>query len=139
MIAIYSFIVSVVAVVIAIVSIFITRKSAVDSIRASEESFRRTTTLQTEIFILGAYKDYMDMSYSEVSKEQKINAKARFLSAIDLYCKYVINGHLDKKLSDDNLHFYEECIKAFKDEIKENIKDYNNIADYTQRYNISLD
>ncbi len=127
--------------IITLVSIFVAFTSVIVAIVAiyiAVKIFKRTVTLQVETFILSAYKDYMDMLYSEVSKEQKINAKARFLAAIDLYCKYVINGHLDKKLSDDNLHFYEECIKAFKDEIKENIKDYNNIADYIQRYNISL-
>lgn len=59
--------------------------------------------------------------------------------AIDLYCKYVLNGHLDKKLSNDNLYFYEEVIKLFKDTIKANITDYNNIAEYAEKYKISLD
>lgn len=67
-IAICSFIISVVAVLVVIASIFITRKSAVDSIQASEESFRPHPTLQTEIFILDAYKDYMDMIYSEAKE-----------------------------------------------------------------------
>ena len=51
----------------------------------------------------------------------------------------MINGHLDKKLSDDNLHFFEECILAFRDIIKNDIQNYNNIADYVKKYNISLD
>lgn len=125
----------IVTLVVAFISVIV----AIAAIYFAVRIFKRTVTLQVETFILSAYKDYMDMMYSEAKEEHKNNARTRFLMAIDLYCKYVINGHLDKKLSDDNLHFYEECIKAFKDEIKENIKDYNNIADYTQRYNISLD
>ena len=128
--------------IITFVSVFVAFVSVIVAIVAiyiAVRIFKRTVTLQVETFILSAYKDYMDMMYSGANEAHKNNARTRFLMAIDLYCKYVINGHLDKKLSDDNLHFYEECIKAFKDEIKENIKDYNNIADYTQRYNISLD
>ncbi|MCX2717888.1 hypothetical protein OQH61_09095 [Helicobacter sp. MIT 21-1697] len=128
--------------IVTLVSIFVAFTSVIVAIIAiyiAIKIFRRTATLQAETFILSAYKDYMDMMYSEANEEHKNNAKTRFLMAIDLYCKYVINGHLDEKLSDDNLHFYEECIKAFKDEIKENLKDYNNIADYTLKYNISLE
>lgn len=125
--------------IITLVVAFISVIVAIVAICIAVRIFKRTVTLQVETFILNAYKDYMDMMYSGANEAHKNNARTRFLMAIDLYCKYVINGHLDKKLSDDNLHFYEECIKAFKDEIKENIKDYNNIADYTQRYNISLD
>lgn len=125
--------------IITLVVAFISVIVAIVAICIAVRIFKRTVTLQVETFILNAYKDYMDMMYSGANEAHKNNARTRFLMAIDLYCKYVINGHLDKKLSDDNLYFYEECIKAFKDEIKENIKDYNNIADYTQRYNISLD
>lgn len=131
--------ISIITLFISAVGVYITYKSAVKSIEASEKSFRRTTTLQTEIFILSAYKDHMDMIYTDTTEEHKNNAKIRFISAIDLYCKYVVNGHLDKKLSDDNLHFYEECIKTFKDTIKKDKEVYNNIIDYAKKYNISLD
>lgn len=64
-------------------------------------------------------------------------AKIQFLVAVDLYCKYVVNGHLDSKLANDNLNFYKSIILAFKDEIKEN-DGYNNISDYAEKYNIAL-
>lgn len=128
------FLVAIIAIVISVVGAIAT----IFSIRIAFLSFKRTTTLQTEIFILGAYKDYMDMMYSDVGEQQQQNAQTRFLMAIDLYCKYVINGHLDQKLSNDNLHFYEECIIVFKDTIQKDIENYNNIADYAKRYKISL-
>lgn len=113
---------------------------AVWSIYRSRLSFQRTTTLEAEIFILDAYKHYMSIMHNNnTSGEYQEVAKMQFLMAIDLYCKYVINGHLDKKLSDDNLHFFEECILAFRDIIKNDIQNYNNIADYVKKYNISLD
>ncbi len=130
------FIISLIAVFIAAVSAY----AAIKNIRLSRVSFQRTTTLQTEIFILNAYKEYVGTMYDEnTSGEYRQEARTQFLMAIDLYCKYVINGHLDKKLSDDNLHFFEGCILAFKDIIKNDIENYNNIADYAKKYNISLD
>lgn len=48
------------------------------------------------------------------------------------------NRFLDKQLSYDNQHFYKEVIRMFNDEIKANIKEYNNIADYVEKYNIKL-
>lgn len=128
-------ILSVTAICISIITLCI----SANAICVARNIFKRTVTLQTEIFILGAYKDYMDMMYSNANEEQKKNGTTRLLMAIDLYCKYVVNGHLDKKLSDDNLHFYEVCIKAFKDTIKEDKEGYNNIIDYAKKYNISLD
>ncbi len=113
---------------------------ATTSIFVAHNIFKRSSTLQTEIFILNAYKEYVNIaSNSTIHASVKTRATTQFLMAIDLYCKYVLNGHLDKKLSDDNLHFYEEVIKIFGDEIRENIADYNNIADYAKKYKISLD
>ncbi len=113
---------------------------ATTSIVVAHKIFKRSPTLQTEIFILNAYKEYVNIaSNSTIHASVKTRAATQFLMAIDLYCKYVLNGHLDKKLSNDNLHFYEEVIKLFKDTIKANIADYNNIADYAEKYKISLD
>lgn len=113
---------------------------ATTSIVVAHKIFKRSSTLQTEFFILNAYKEYVNVASNDtISIETKTRATTQFLMAIDLYCKYVLNGHLDKKLSNDNLHFYEEVIKLFKDTIKANITDYNNIADYAEKYKISLD
>lgn len=120
--------VAIIAVCISIVSIFVALKI-----------FRRSSTLQTEIFILNAYKEYVNTAFNDnIDGESKDRARTQFLMAIDLYCKYVNNGHLDSKLSDDNLHFYEEVILMFEDEIKANINEYNNIANYAQKYKIHL-
>ena len=125
----FSDIVAIFALIVATISIFVARNI-----------FKRSSTLQTEIFILNAYKEYVNIASNDtISIETKARAKTQFLMAIDLYCKYVLNGHLDKKLSNDNLHFYEEVIKIFGDEIRKNIADYNNIADYAKKYKISLD
>ena len=130
------FLISLIAVFIAAISAY----AAIKNIHLSRISFQRTTTLQTEIFILNAYKEYVGTMYDKnASDEYRQEARTQFLMAIDLYCKYVINGHLDKKLSDDNLHFFLFFILAFRDIIKNDIQNYNNIADYVKKYNISLD
>lgn len=128
-VAVFALIVATISACIAIISIFVAHKI-----------FKRSYTLQTEIFILNAYKEYINVASNDtISIETKARATTQFLMAMDLYCKYVLNGHLDKKLSNDNLHFYEEVIKLFKDTIKANIIDYNNIAEYAEKYKILLD
>lgn len=133
-ISLASLAVSIITLVISLATLCV----AILAIRSATKSFKRTITLQTEMFISGAYESYMKTMLSQ-AEDQKRNAKTRFLMAIDLYCKYVVNKHLDKTLSDDNLRFYEGIILMFKDVIKENIQDYNNIADYAKKYNISLE
>lgn len=109
------------------------------SIIVAQKIFRRSFTLQTEIFMLNAYKEFVNIaSDSTINGESQARAKTQFLMAIDLYCKYVLNGLLDKQLSYDNQHFYKEVIRMFSDEIKANIKEYNNIADYIEKYKIEL-
>lgn len=99
--------------------------------------FKKTSTLQVEMFIHNAYKNYMEIMLN--NEDYKKNAITQFLMAIDLYCKFVINGHLDKKLSDDNLDFFRGVIIIFKDTIKADLENYNNINDYIKKYHISLD
>ncbi|HIV48934.1 hypothetical protein [uncultured Helicobacter sp.] len=129
------FIISLIAVFIAAVSAC----AAIGSIRLSRVSFRKTTTLQVEISILNAYKEYMSIMHNNTSDKYRQNAKIQFLVTLDLYCKYVVKGHLDKELSDDNRDFIKKCILTFKEEIKKDLKGYNNITDYAKKYNISLD
>ncbi|WP_394951452.1 hypothetical protein [uncultured Helicobacter sp.] len=129
------FIISLIAVFIAAVSACV----AIGSIRLSRVSFRKTTTLQVEISILNAYKEYMSIMHNNTSDKYRQNAKIQFLVTLDLYCKYVVKGHLDKELSDDNRDFIKKCILTFKEEIKKDLKGYNNITDYAKKYNISLD
>lgn len=133
---------SVITLIITIAGMFIaffTLRIAIKGVKLAESIFRSTTTIQTETLILNAYKDYMDMMFSDASEEQKTNGTKRFLVVIDLYCRYAIKGYLDNNLFEDNLHFCEECIKTFKDTIKEDKEGYNNIIDYAKKYNISLD
>ena len=92
--------------------------------------FKRSTTLQMEIFILNAYKDYMKYYDKDIQEQELNNLTTQFLMAIDLYCKYILNGHLDNELSSDNANFIKEVIKVFENNIRENLKDYNNINDY---------
>lgn len=98
----------------------------------AKQTFKRNTTLQIEMFMLNTYNELLN----KLNKGE-YNATIQFLVAVDLYCKYVVNGHLDSKLADDNLHFYKSVILAFKDEIKKN-DGYNNIFDYAKKYNIAL-
>lgn len=77
--------------------------------------------------------------HNNTSDKYRQNAKIQFLVTLDLYCKYVVKGHLDKELSDDNRDFIKKCILTFKEEIKKDLKGYNNITDYAKKYNISLD
>ena len=101
------------------------------SIVVAQNSFKRSTTLQMEVFILNTYKNYAKALYDESFQAKELgNLTAQFLMAIDLYCKYILNGHLDDKLSYDNANFIKEVIITFEDIIRENLKDYNNINDY---------
>lgn len=98
----------------------------------ARQTFKRNTTLQIEMYMLDTYNKLVDKL-----NEGDRNAIMQFLVAVDLYCKYVVNGHLDSKLADDNLHFYKSVILAFKNEIKGN-SGYNNILDYAEKYNIVI-
>ncbi|WP_304381859.1 hypothetical protein, partial [uncultured Helicobacter sp.] len=76
------------------------------SIVVAQNSFKRSTTLQMEVFILNTYKNYAKALYDESIQAKELgNLTAQFLMAIDLYCKYILNGHLDDKLSYDNANF----------------------------------
>lgn len=128
--------------IVAIIALFIAVIAAIAtiiSIIVAQRIFRRSFTLQTEIFMLNAYKEFVNIaSDSTIDEWIQTRTKTQFLMAIDLYCKYVLNGLLDKQLSNDNQYFYKEVIKMFNDEIKANIKEYNNIADYVEKYKIEL-
>ena len=99
--------------------------------------FKRTITLRVEIFFLNAYKSYMEVVQKETDKRK--NAKNQFLTAMDLYCKYEINGHLDEELSSNNTEFFKGVIQCFKDDIKKDLKGFDNIDKYIKKYHIPLD
>lgn len=120
-------VISYIALLVAILALCAT----IYSIVVAKNSFKRSTTLQMEIFILNAYKSYMKHLCDESIQQQQLDSlKTQFLMAIDLYCKYILNGHLDNKLSSDNANFIKEVVITFEDTIRENLKDYNNINDY---------
>lgn len=112
--------------------VFVALVVAIGTLIYAKQTFKRNTTFQMEMYMLDTHNNLLDKL-----NEGDSNAKIQFLVAVDLYCKYVVNGHLDSKLADDNLNFYKSIILAFKDEIKEN-NGYNNIFDYAKKYNIVL-
>ena len=79
----------------------------------------------------------MEVVQKETDKRK--NAKNQFLTAIDLYCKYEINGHLDEELSSNNTEFFKGAIQCFKDDIKKDLKGFDNIDKYIKKYHIPLD
>ncbi|RAX54778.1 hypothetical protein [Helicobacter sp. 10-6591] len=115
-----------------ILTILVTIITAAIAVRATISVFRKTTTLEAEIFFLNAYKNYMET-------DKKENAKNQFLTAIDLYCKYEVNGHLDEELSSNNTEFFKGAIQCFKDDIKKDLKGFDNINKYIKKYHIPLD
>lgn len=115
-----------------IVLVFVALAIAICTLVYAKQTFKRNTTLQMEMYMLDTHNNLLDKLNAGDT-----NAKIQFLVAVDLYCKYVVNGHLDSKLADDNLNFYESIILAFKDEIGGN-DGYNNIYDYVKKYNIIL-
>lgn len=112
--------------------VFVALVVAIGTLIYAKRTFKRNTTLQMEMYMLDTHNNLLDRLNAGDS-----NAKIQFLVAVDLYCKYVVNGHLDSKLADDNLNFYKSIILAFRDEIKGN-NGYNNIFDYAKKYNIVL-
>lgn len=119
-----------------ILTILVTIITAAIAVGVTITVFKRTTTLQAEIFFLNAYKNYMET-------DKKENAKDQFLTAIDLYCKYEVNGHLDEELSSNNTEFFKGVIQCFKedikDDIKKDLKGFDNINKYIKKYKIPLD
>lgn len=115
-----------------IILVFVALVVAIGTLIYAKQTFKRNTTLQMEMYMLDTHNNLLD----RLNKGDD-EAKIQFLVAVDLYCKYVVNGHLDSKLANDNLNFYKSIILAFKDEIKEN-DGYNNIFDYAEKYNIAL-
>ena len=65
-----------------ILTILVTIITAAIAVGVTITVFKRTTTLQAEIFFLNAYKSYMEVVQKETDKRK--NAKNQFLTAIDL-------------------------------------------------------
>ena len=120
-----------------ILTILVTIITAAIAVGVIITAFKRATTLRVEIFFLNAYKSYMEVVQKETDKRK--NAKNQFLTAIDLYCKYEINGHLDEELSSNNTEFFKGTIQCFKDDIKKDLKGFDNIDKYIKKYHIPLD
>ena len=120
-----------------IFTILVTIITAAIAVGVIITAFKRITTLRVEIFFLNAYKSYMEVVQKETDKRK--NAKNQFLTAIDLYCKYEINGHLDEELSSNNTEFFKGAIQCFKDDIKKDLKGFDNIDKYIKKYHIPLD
>lgn len=88
--------------------------------------FKKTTTLQLEMYVLDSIEKYAHSKKNELDREL-------FLTTIDLYCKYDVNGLLSKKLCIDNLEFFKNTIEEYRQDVISN-PSYNNIRDYIEKY-----
>lgn len=99
---------------------------AIGGIYYALSMFKKTTTLQLEMYILDSIKIY-------ANSEKKESDKELFLTSIDLYCKYDVNGLLSKELCEDNLGFFKDVIEEYKEDIISN-PSYNNVRNYIEKY-----
>ncbi|WP_104750536.1 type IV secretory system conjugative DNA transfer family protein [Helicobacter cynogastricus] len=103
------------------------------SVYYAREYFKKSTTLEIEKFFVEAYQKYMDTECKCLSNIHKENMQDSFLMAIDICCKYVMNGVLDHELCGDSLRRH---IQNFRYPIKVEIGKYENICRYMERFKL---